>query len=79
MVVVVVCFVVGLLGCVLWWVFLCGVVGVVSEAKWSLELVSGTCLWNWSLELIGLLTLVGNHLAIRPLSQAPTNSGHLGS
>ena len=34
------------LWCVLWWVFLCGVVGVVSEAKRSLELVSGTGLLN---------------------------------
>ena len=42
--------VVWLLGCwvvvaVVWW-------GVVSEAKWSLEVVSGTCLWNLSPEMV---------------------------
>ena len=48
--------------------FLCGVVGVVSGAKWSLELVSGTCLWNLSLELVS-----GNG----PLSRMVSGTGLL--
>ena len=55
------------------WCCCCGVVGVVSEAKWSLELVSGNGLWNLSLELVS-----GNglwNLSLEMVSQMVSGGG----